>query len=348
MLSEHDRTEGIAVKVLLALLAAVTIAAGAVWLRTMMDMPLRPHRGPLPPLTDEEQEVARRLQRHVHRLAGEIGERHMNRLPALQEAAGYIAAAFSADGLATSFQEFVVDDRRVVNVVAEIPAGEPGSEIVVAGAHYDTVPGSPGANDNGSGVAALLETARLLASSRPARTIRFIAFANEEPPFFQTTAMGSVVAARESKRKQERISAMLSLETLGYFNDAPGSQKYPPPLGLFYPARGDFIAFVADRSSARLLRSCISLFRSSTAFPSEGIAAPQAIPGVGWSDHWSYWQSGYDAVMVTDTAPYRYPDYHGAGDTPERIDYERTARVTVGLSRVILSLAGGTDIVGMP
>lgn len=335
-------------KVLLALLAAACVAAGAAWLKNMIDMPLRSHSGPLPPLTDEEGEVARRLRRHIGHLAGDIGERNMGRPGTLEAGAEYIASVFEDSGFEASFQEFTVGDAAATNVIAEIPGGPPGGEIVVAGAHYDSVAGSPGANDNGSGVAALLETARLLASSRPSRTIRFIAFANEEPPYFQTEAMGSVVAARASKEKGEALAAVLSFETLGYFSDTAGSQTYPPPLGFFYPDRGNFIAFVGNRPSAGLLRRCLSLFRSTTAFPSEGIAAPEAVPGVGWSDHWSYWQSGYEAIMVTDTAPYRYPAYHSRDDLPERIDYERTARVTVGLARVLGALAGANDREGAP
>lgn len=335
-----DNAGGLSVKLFLALFAAACVAAGAAWIKNMIDMPLHSHSGPLPPLTGEEEDVSRRLRRHVERLAGEIGERNMGRPGTLEAGADYIASAFGAVGLAASFQEFEVGGATAANVVAEIPGTAPGSAFVVAGAHYDSVAGSPGANDNGSGVAALLETARLLAPSRPPRTIRFIAFANEEPPYFQTEAMGSVAAARASRARDETLAAVLSFETLGYFSDSPGSQSYPPPLGLLYPDRGNFIAFVGNGSSSRLLRRCLWLFRSTTAFPSEGIAAPEAVPGVGWSDHWSYWQSGYEAIMVTDTAPYRYPAYHSRDDRPERIDYERTARVTVGLARVLSALAG--------
>jgi Zn-dependent M28 family amino/carboxypeptidase len=188
-------------------------------------------------------------------------------------------------------------------------------------------------------VAALIELARLLKDTTPERTLRLVAFANEEPPFFTSGEMGSQVHARRARDRGERVSAMLSLETLGYYSEQPGSQQYPFPLGLVYPATGNFVGFVGNLGSARLVRRCVELFRAAAAFPSQGGALPGAIPGVGWSDHWSFWQEGYEAVMVTDTALYRYPWYHSPGDTPGRLDYGRLARVTHGLAAVAIGLA---------
>jgi Zn-dependent M28 family amino/carboxypeptidase len=330
-------------KAIPALAAAAAVSVGAAWFRSMMDMPERSHSGPLPALTELEGLVAGRIEEHVRHLAVTIGERNMGRPDALDAAADYIAASFESDGLAVSRQEFTVGGGQAANIVAETGVAGSPAEIVVAGAHYDSVAGSPGANDNASGVAVLLEAARLLAGFEGGRRLRFIAFANEEPPYFQTEAMGSVVAARSSKRRGEKLAAVYSFETLGYYSDAPGSQSYPPLLGFFYPDRGNFVAFVGNRASAPLMRRSLSLFRGSAAFPSEGIAAPEAVPGVGWSDHWSYWQSGYQAVMVTDTAPYRYPWYHDRDDLPDRIDYDRTARVAVGLVRMLEAVAGGAE-----
>ena len=201
------------------------------------------------------------------------------------------------------------------------------------GAHYDTVPGSPGADDNASGVAVLIELARM---GLPAR---FVAFANEEMPYFQSGEMGSHAWAARAHRAGERIRAMLSLEMLGYYRNVPRSQGYPPPLGWFYPDRANFIAFVGDLGARRLVRHAVGFFRKYAKFPAEGVAAPAGIPGVTWSDHWSFRSHGYPAIMVTDTAFYRYPHYHLPSDTPEKLDYMRMARVTLGLAAVIKELA---------
>lgn len=131
---------------------------------------------------------------------------------------------------------------------------------------------------------------------------------------------------------------MISLETIGYYSDEPGSQQYPVGFHPGYPNRGDFLGFVSDVGSAPLLRRVVRSFRQNTTLPSEGSAAPAAVPGVGWSDHWSFWQFGYRALMVTDTAPYRYPHYHTARDTADKLDYGRMARAITGLSAVVRNL----------
>jgi Zn-dependent M28 family amino/carboxypeptidase len=272
------------------------------------------------------------------RLAGQIGERNVWHPHALGAAADYIHAAFDRPYVVAE-QTFPWDGHSIRNVEAEHKGTRPG-EVVVVGAHYDTVPGSPGGNDNGSGVAALLEIARLLAPTVPQRTLRFVAFANEEPPFFETGEMGSQHYARRCRARGENVAAMLSLETIGYYRDEPGTQQYPMFLGPFYPPTGNFLAFVGNGRSRALVRRAITEFRRTTAFPSEGIAAPSWIPGIGWSDHAAFWQEGYPAVMVTDTALFRYPQYHTAGDTPDLLDYERLARVTAGLARVVAALLG--------
>jgi Zn-dependent M28 family amino/carboxypeptidase len=185
----------------------------------------------------------------------------------------------------------------------------------------------------------VLALAKSPALQKPERTLRFVAFVNEEPPFFQTEGMGSTVYAKRCRDRGEKVVAMLSLETIGYYSDDEGSQKYPFPLGLFYPSRGNFIAFVGNTSNARLVRRCIKTFRAKVRFPSEGGAVPGSLPGIGWSDHWSFWEAGYPAIEITDTAPFRYPHYHEETDTPDKLDYERMARVVNGLEEVILDLA---------
>jgi Zn-dependent M28 family amino/carboxypeptidase len=211
---------------------------------------------------------------------------------------------------------------------------------VVVGAHYDSHGNIPAADDNASGVAAVLALARAYARERPGpeRTLRFVFFVNEEPPFFQTDAMGSRVYARRCRARGETIVAMLSLETVGYYCDRSGSQNYPFPLSAFYPSRGDFIGFVGDLSSRRLVKRVVDSFRRHAMFPSQGAALPSGLRGVGWSDQWSFWQEGYPAVMCTDTAPFRNPNYHTPRDTPDTLDFDRMARVVEGLTGVVREL----------
>jgi len=228
------------------------------------------------------------LKSHVAKLAGEIGERNVYLIRKLNAAADYIEATFTNAGHVVSRQSYVASGETCYNLEVEIRGTARPDEIVVIGAHYDSVSGSTGANDNGSGVAALLALAKMPALQKPARTLRFVAFVNEEPPFFWTTNQGSLVYARRCKERGEKIVAMLSLETIGFYRDERGTQKYPFPLGLFYPSRGNFVAFVGNTASAGLVRRCIKTFRARAAFPSEGGALPGSLPGVGWSDHWSF------------------------------------------------------------
>jgi Zn-dependent M28 family amino/carboxypeptidase len=227
------------------------------------------------------------------------------------------------------------------NFEVEVRGSSLPSEIIVVGAHYDAFQGTPGADDNASGVAAALALARAGAGKARARTVRFVFFVNEEPPTFQTAQMGSWVYAKACRARGDNIVAMLSLETIGYYSTAGRSQQYPRPMGLLYPSTGDFVAFVGNVSSRSLVRRCVGLFRERAQFPSEGAALPEGIPGVGWSDHWAFWQEGYPAIMVTDTAPFRNPGYHNAADRPETLDYDRMSRVVEGLERVIEELADG-------
>jgi len=287
----------------------------------MVAMPGRSFSGPPGPLSGEGRALSLRLRLHVTALAASP------RNEDLETAARYIEAAFAAQGHQPQSQYFESGGRRVRN----IEVLNQGS--IVVGAHYDTVAGSPGADDNASAVAVLIE---LAAMKLP---VRLVAFANEEMPYFMSEEMGSAAWAKRARERGEKIRAMFSLEMLGYYRDTPGSQRYPAPLGLFYPDRGDFIAFVGDLGARGLVRKSISHFRKHAQFASEGVAAPGFIPGVSWSDHWSFRRHGYDAIMVTDTAFYRYPHYHLPSDTPEKLDYERMARVTLGLAAMLKELA---------
>ena len=282
-----------------------------------------------------------RLRRHVEALAGDIGERHVGRPRALHAAENFIAGELAALGYDVARQTYVAQGVDSSNLEATVPGASRASEIVLVGAHYDTVPGSPGADDNGSGVAGLIEIARALREARPARTVKLVAFVNEEPPFFYFGEMGSRVYARAARRRGDDIRVMLSLEMLGCYNDAAGSQEYPPLFGYFYPEAGNFIAFVSNLRSRRALREVVRAFKGGSDFPAEKLASPGIVPGVSWSDQLSFWREGYPGVMVTDTAFYRYRHYHQATDTPDRIDYARMAKVVEGLAKAVSTLAAG-------
>ncbi len=305
----------------------------------MIQMPGKSYHGPLPALTEAEISLQRELRAHVEKLAGEIGERNLIWYKNLITAAEYIETSLTKAGYAVHQHGYEVSGKMSYNLEVEIAGTDRPEEIVVIGAHYDSVIGSPGANDNATGVAAVLALAGRFSGQRTSRTLRFVAFVNEEPPFFQTSSMGSRVYAQASRQRGEKVVAMLSLETIGYYAEEDGSQRYPPPMSLFYPSTGNFIAFVGNVKSGPLVREVVGSFRRHAKFPSEGAAFPGFIPGVGWSDHWAFWQEGYPAVMVTDTAPFRYPAYHSHQDTPEKVKYDQMARVVGGLRKVIADLA---------
>lgn len=228
------------------------------------------------------------LRMHVQALAGEIGERNVWRPHALRAAADYLRRQWQAQGYAVTAHEVMFERERWANLEVSRPGRQAPNEIVVIGAHYDSVFGSPGANDNGSGVAALLELSRRFAAHDTGRTVRFVAFVNEEPPFFRTGDMGSQHYAHAARAKGEDIRAMLALETIGYYDDAPGSQHYPPFFSLFFPDRGNFIGLVSNFGSRALLKRAVAAFRAASDFPLEYVATFGWVPGVDWSDHASF------------------------------------------------------------
>jgi len=288
-------------------------------------------------LSPDEIALREELRSDVQKLAGEIGERNMWHYEQLNAAVDFIEGSFSRAGLRTRRDSYQMQGQGCHNLEAEVSGSRP--EIIVIGAHYDSVGGSPGANDNGTGMAATIALARRFAGTKPKHTLRFVAFVNEEPPYFLSGEMGSLVYARRCNERGDKISAMISLETIGYFSDAQNSQSYPSRgLGMFYPKVGNFIGFVSNVRSRSLLRRVIALFRKHAKIPSEGAALPWFVPGVSWSDQWSFWKYGYPAIMVTDTAPFRYPYYHSSNDTPDKIDYDRFALVVSGMEKVIEEL----------
>jgi len=325
-------------RVLLALLALTIVGVSSRFL-WITHMPGRSYAGPLPPLTVEETELRDRLSADVSDLSIHIGDRSLPRAGSLQGTSDYLSNVLREEGYKVVEHPYSTDGEPVSNLEVTLDGLDGGLGQVIVGAHYDSVDGTVGADDNGTGVAGVLELARRMRQMRFRRTVRFVFFVNEEPPYFQTENMGSRVYAHELRQQGVPILAMLSLETIGFYSDDKGSQKYPGVLSVFYPSKGNFVAFVGDTESRALVHESIRDFRESTHFPSEGIAAPVAWPGIGWSDQWSFWQEGYPGVMVTDTAPFRYPYYHTQKDTIEKIDFDRTARVVEGIGKLVEQLA---------
>ncbi len=278
-----------------------------------------------------------RLRAHVDELAGNIGEHNVFYPKALHAAEAYITQQWEQQGYAVQRQAYTAHGIECANL--EVTCQGRSNDTILIGAHYDSVSGSPGANDNGSGVAALLELSRLFKDVAPETNLRFVAFVNEEPPFFFWPNMGSMIYAKAAKQNDDPIRFMISLETIGYYREQHGSQSYPPLLKYFYPDTGNFIAFASNLKSKRIMRECVRAFSASTDFPVQSIATLAVVPGVALSDHQSFWRHGYKAFMITDTAMYRYPYYHTAQDTPDKLDYESFAKVTSGLFLMLCKLA---------
>jgi len=308
----------------------------------MTSVPGTSFAGPLPPLTAAQTAIARQLRADVTAIASE--PHNVAHPEALERAAAYLEGRLRALHYSVQPQVFAAGGQQVRNLEVVIEPANAAAQTLVVGAHYDSFGDAPGANDNASGAAAVLELARQLADLRglAAIRIRLVLFVNEEPPFFQTDLMGSLVYARRLSQSGETVRGMLSLETIGYYSDAPGSQHYPFPLDLRYPDIGNFIAFAGTLSSRSFVRGTVGAFRDTAHFPSEGGTAPALLQGIDWSDHWSFGEVGIPALMVTDTAPFRYPHYHAVADTPDKLDYERLARVVEGLGRLVRGWATGT------
>jgi Zn-dependent M28 family amino/carboxypeptidase len=319
--------------------AALAVAALAGLAYYSVVFPRQPFQGPLPSLTAEERDAAVRLRAHVTAIASKPHNVHFH--ANLGAAAAYIERTLRSYDLTPRAQVYTVSGREVRNieVVLEPAAGGTAERGYVIGAHYDSPGDSPGANDNGTGSAAVLELARIFAAEPlPRARLRLVLFVNEEAPYFRTEAMGSWRYARALREAGERVDGMISLETIGYFSDRPGSQLFPWPFNYVYPDIGNFVAFVGLPGSRGFLRRALSAFRDTTAFPAIGGVAPDAVEGIGLSDHWAFAKFGYPGIMVTDTAPFRNPYYHRINDLPQSVDYDSLARVTLGVARMARAL----------
>jgi Zn-dependent M28 family amino/carboxypeptidase len=282
-------------------------------------------------------QLTTRLRHDVERLAADIGERNFWRYAELEAAAQFLERSLREAGYASVRQEYEARGKRFANLEVELRGATRPAEVVVVGAHYDTGRGSPGANDNGSGLAALLALARAFVDEPVGRTLRFVAFTMEERPLLRTTKMGSRVYAMRCRERGERVVAMLSLETIAYRCERKGCQRLSL-FGLLAPRTGDFIAMVANRRSRELLRDAAASFRRRARVGCETFVLPTYFPGAFSSDHWCFWREGYPALMLTDTAPLRYPHYHKPEDTPDKLDYDFLGEVVAGVRGVITDL----------
>jgi Zn-dependent M28 family amino/carboxypeptidase len=283
-----------------------------------------------------DERLARNLRDHVYKLSAEIGERSIFNYQNLELAADYIAEQFGKMGYKVDFQTYTVEDKEIKNIIATKIGTKSPEEVVIVGAHYDSC-FNPGADDNASGVAGILELARLMRNKPVDRTIKFAAFVNEEPPFFQTEAMGSRIFAREAKKNNLGIKAVVVLDLIGYYTNNFNSQRYLPIIGIFFPNRGNFVGVFGNFQSRHLVSSIVKEFKQHSSFPLQSIALDH-IPATDFSDHWSFWKEGYPAVMVSDTAFLRHRNYHKATDTWEKLNYNAMACVIEGIYPAIIAL----------
>lgn len=278
-----------------------------------------------------------RLEAHLHKLSIELSPRDVTHIENLDRAAAYISAELAQTGAIVSEQTYRVEGKTFRNVIARFGSETP--ERIVVGAHYDAAGSMPAADDNASGVAGLIELARLLGNQPPSMRVELVAFSTEEPPYFGTTGMGSSVHAESLRKENAKVRAMLSLEMIGYFSDANGSQQFPAGfLSAFYPSKGNFIGVVGRVSDGLLVRRVKKAMKGAAPLPVYSISAPSLVPGIDFSDQLNYWRAGYDAAMITDSAFYRNPNYHGPGDTAEKLDYKRMAMVVEGVYAAVTDL----------
>jgi peptidase M28-like protein len=277
-----------------------------------------------------------RLETHVRALSESFVPRDDAHPENLDRCAAYIRQEFESAHARVSEQPFSTGIKTYRNVIAHF--GPETKEVIVVGAHYDTAGPLPGADDNASGVAGLLELARLLGNAQLPVRVELVAYTLEEPPFFRSDQMGSAVHAKALKQNGAVVRVMFSLEMIGYFSDAPDSQQFPiPALSFLYPSEGNFISVIGEMGAGTLVRRIKRSMAEATPLPVYSINAPRFIPGMDFSDHLNYWQEGFPAVMITDTAFYRNANYHTIADTPEKLDYRRMSHVVEGVYAAVIN-----------
>ena len=300
--------------------------------------PARP--APLPPPTEEERALAERLRATVSHLALEVGERHAAEGWNLATATDDIARTLEKMGYEVRRQGLVAGQDVVVqNVEVHVSGGEHGGQTLVVGAHFDTSAGTPGADSDASGVAAVLELARAFRERKLERTVRFAFFTNEEAPHFQTDHMGSLVYAKDLATQGLDVVGMMSIDGIGAYSVEPGSARFPAELAPHYPTTGDFLAVVGNEPSRALLEEVTASMKKHATLPIVGSVLGADTPFAASSDQWAFWKVGMPAIMITDTGPFRYAHYHQKTDLPEHLDFDRMARVVLGLEQTLAELA---------
>lgn len=307
----------------------VVAAVGAWWLV------VQPVLGPGQTRTSTAIDPSR-LASHVRTLAEVFAPRDWRHADNLDRTATYIHQEFESAGARVHEQVYEMEGRTYRNVIARF--GPDTGDVVVVGAHYDAAGAFPGADDNASGVAGLIEVGRAIGTVAPGAAVELAAFALEEPTtpdgpgLFRSRYGGSAVHVRSLRARNARVRVFINLEMIGFFSDERGSQRFPVPvMGWFYPDRGTFITVVGTFGQGRTVRRVKAAMQSASTLPVRSISAPASLTGIDWSDHANYWNAGYEAVMITDTSFYRNPNYHTAADTPETLDYGRMADVVSGV-----------------
>ena len=314
-----------------ALAALLAVAAVAAWL-VVQPTWTRAGASVAPPALQTA------LRKHVHRLAVDFAPRVHTNLTQLNKASAYIESELRATSAKVTVQRYTVTGRNFQNLIAQF--GPDTNDVIVVGAHYDVAGEQPGADDNASGVAGLIELAKALSNAKLKQRVELVAYTLEEPPYFRTANMGSAIHAKSLKANGKRVSLMLSLECIGYFSDEPNSQQLLTPLmKAVYPTTGNFIALVGNYAEGDLSRRVKRSMQQATSLPVYSINAPSILQGIDFSDHLSYWNEGFVGMMVTDTAFFRNEAYHTEDDTPDRLDYKRMAEVVVAVTKTVLAEA---------
>lgn len=282
----------------------------------------------------EKKSDPERLRRHVVALSETFHPRDWTHPENLNRCAQYIADEMKAAGASVETQDFSVRGKTYRNVIGRFGADK--SKRMIIGAHYDSCADTPGADDNASGVAGLLELARLIGKEQPDCGVELVAYTLEEPPFFGGPEMGSAIHAASVASEKDRIIGVIVLEMIGYFSDEPGSQAYPLPfMKAHYPDKGDFITVVSRWSEGGLISEVKAGMKGTTDLPVYSFRGPASLQGIDFSDHRNYWPHDIPAVMVTNTAFYRNRNYHTPHDTADRLDYDRMGKVVVGVYEAI-------------